>query len=143
MYRGDLHNHRLFIPGGFLQGIDQLPQIFNGIDIVMGSRRNGIGAFRNHAGSGDITDDFRTGQMAADARLRALTHLDLHSGAGFQVIFMNTETAGCHLNNGIRSINIEVLMQAAFAGVIVNAKLCGGPCQTLVGIIADGTVAHG
>ena len=88
-----LDDHGLFVLSGLLQGVDQLPQILNGVDIVVGSGGNGIRALRDHAGAGHVGCDLGAGQMAADAGLCALSHLDLDGRAGVQVFFLYAEPA--------------------------------------------------
>ena len=140
---GHLDNHRLFIFGCFLQGENQLTQVLNGVNIMVGCRRNGIRAFGNHSGPGNVPDNFRTGQMAADAGLCALTHFDFHRSACFQIFLIHAETAGSYLYNGVGAIDIKVLMEAALTGIVEDSQLRGRPGQAGVGVIADGTVAHG
>ena len=66
---------------------------------------------------------FATRQMAADTRLCALSHFNFNCSARLQIILMHAETAGRYLYDGIRTILIKILMQAALAGVIVSTKL--------------------
>ena len=64
--------------------------------------------------------------MAADARLCALPHFDLDGGAGAEVILMHAEAAGRDLHDGICAVLVEILMQTALAGVVVDAeRFCG------------------
>lgn len=81
--------------------------------------------------------------MAADARLCALAHLDFNGGAGFQVIFMDTETTGCNLDDGVRAVLVEVLVQTALTGVVVGAELDGRAGERCVRVVGNRTVAHG
>ena len=85
-------------------------------------RRDGVGAFRNHSGSRNVTDNLGTRQMSADAGLCALPHLDFDGGAGFEILLMNAETAACNLHDRVRSVAVEVLVQTALTGVIENAE---------------------
>ncbi len=101
-----------------------------------------VGAFGNHTGAGNIPHDFSAGQMAADAGFCALPHFDFDGGACFEIIPVNTKPARSHLNDGVFTITIKVLMQAAFTGVIVDAELRGGSGQAFVCIIADRAIAH-
>ena len=128
---------------GLLQRVDQLPQILNGIDIVMGRRGNGVGTLRDHAGLGHISCDLGAGEMAADAGLCALPHLDLDGGAGIEILFLYAEPAGGDLHDGVVTVAIEILMEPAFAGVIIDAQLLRCLRQTFVGVVADGAIAHG
>src|SRR5699024_2972362 len=69
---GDLYQNRLFVVGGLLQGVDQLPQVLDGIDVVVGGGGDGVSALRDHAGFGDVSDVFGPRQVPADARLGPL-----------------------------------------------------------------------
>ena len=60
-----------------LQVVDQLGQIFDGIDVVMGWRRNEPHARSGVPNLGDELVHLVTGKLAAFARLGALRHLDL------------------------------------------------------------------
>ena len=42
----------------------------------------------------------------------------------------------------MRSVYVEILMQTALTGVIVDAKLSGSSGKALMGIVADGAIAH-
>ena len=129
--------------GGLLQGKHQLAQILNRVDVVMGRRGNGVGALRDHSGLGHVPYDLCPGQVTADAGLGALAHFDFNGSTRLQVVLVDAEPAGSHLNDGVGPILVKVLMESALAGVVVNAQLLGRPGETLVGVVADGAVAHG
>ena len=78
--------------------------------------------------------------MSADAGLCALAHFDLDGGARVQAAFLNTETAGGHLHDRVRTVFIEIAVESALAGVVVNAELLGGAGERSVGVIADRAV---
>ena len=104
------HNHRLFVVCGLFQRAYQLPQILDGVNIVMWCGGDGIGSLRYHPGSGDITYDLGTRQMTADTGLRTLSHLNFDGGTDLQIVFVNTKASGGNLNDGIFSIRIEIFM---------------------------------
>ncbi len=141
--RRDFDDNRLFVLRRLLERIDQLTQVFNRIDVVMGCRRNRIGSFRDHARTGNGVRDLSPRQMSADAGFCALADLDLNRRAGFQVIGMHAEPAGSHLHNGIRTVLIKILVEPALAGVVVSSQFPCGPRQAFMRIVADGAVAHG
>ena len=108
--------------GGLLDGVDQLPQVLDGVDVVMGGGGDSVGALRDHAGTGHIRADLGAGQVPADARLGPLAHLDLHRGACLHIVPVDAEAAGGHLYNGVGTVDIEVLVETALAGVVVDAQ---------------------
>ena len=103
---------------------------------------DGVRALRNHTGLGDVRADLVAGQVAADARLCALAHLDLDGRARFEVVLMYAEAAGRDLHDGVWAVLVKVLMQAALAGVVVGAQLAGRAGEGLVRVVGDGAVAH-
>ena len=143
MDRRHLHNDGLLAVGRFLERIDQLPQVFNRIDVVVRRRRDGVRSFRNHPRARDVTNDLCAGQMAADPGLCALAHFDLDGGAGVQIVFIHAEPSGRHLHNGVRAVAVKVLMQSAFARVIQDSECFGCRGKRCVRVVADGAVAHG
>ena len=109
----------------------------------MRRRRDRVTAFGDHSCFRNIAGVFLPRQMTADARFCPLADLDLNGRAGLKIIGMNTETAGSHLHDGMIAVRIEILMEAAFTGVIEDPQLFGGFGQTGVGVVADGAVGHG
>ena len=143
MHRGYLYNDRLFVFRCLLQRVDKLAQILNGVNIVVGGGRDGVGPLGHHAGPGHIAYDLRPGQVSADARLCPLTHLDLNGGAGLQILLVYAEAAGGHLDDGVVPVGVEVLVESALAGIIADAQLLSRLGQAGMGVVADGAVAHG
>ena len=143
VYGGYFHNDGLFIMGGFLQAVDELAQVLDGIDVVVRRGADGVRSLGHHARAGHIAHDLRAGQMPADARLCPLPHLDLHSRACVQVFAVYAEPAGRHLHDGVGAVTVKILMQAALAGVVAHTQLRSRPRQRFMGIVADGPIAHG
>ena len=104
---------------------------------------DGVRALGNHARAGDVRADLDARQVAADAGLGALAHLDFNRRAGVQVIRMHAEAAGGHLHDGVGAVLVEVLVQSALAGVVVGAQRRGRAGQGGVRVVGDGAVAHG
>ena len=98
---------------------------------MVGGRGDGVRAFRHHAGAGYIPYDLGPRQMAADAGLGALSHFDLNGGAGVQIILVDAEPAGGHLDDGVRTVAVEILVKAAFAGVVIDAQGAGAALAKL------------
>ena len=82
-----------------------------------GAGREGVAALGDHAGGGDGGGDLLPGQVAADARLGPLAHLDLHRGGALQVAAVHAEAARGHLDDRVGAVGVEVLVQAALAAV--------------------------
>ena len=80
--------------------------------------------------------------MSADAGLCALAHFDLDGGTGVQTALLDTEAAGGYLHDRVCAVLVEIAVESALAGVVVNAELLGGAGERSVGVIADRAVAH-
>ena len=80
--------------------------------------------------------------MAADAGLRALTHLDLDRRARFEVILVDAEAARRDLYDRVLSVFIKVFVKAALARVVEYAELLRRPRERGVSVVADRAVAH-
>ena len=76
------------------QVVDQLGQVFDGIDIVMRRRRNQADTRHREPQPGDVIGHLVAGQLPALAGLGALGHLDLDLIGTDQVLGGDTETAG-------------------------------------------------
>ena len=143
MYGRNLDQHRLFVLGRFLERKDELAQVLDGVDVVVRGRGNGVRALGDHAGARDVRADLVAGQVAADAGLCALAHFNLDSRARLQIVLMHAEAAGRDLHDGVRAVLVEVLVQAALAGVVVGAERAGRAGKRLVRVVGDRAVAHG
>src|SRR5262249_48173549 len=82
---------------GVFQVVNQLGQIFDGIDVMMRGRRNKSDARRRMANAGDDFIDFMSRELAAFARLRALRHLDLELIGADQIFAGDAEARGSNL----------------------------------------------
>ena len=108
----------------------------------MGCGRNCVHSLGNHTRLGYVVRNLHSGQMSAYARLCALTHLNLYGGGSLEVLFVHAEPARSHLDYGVLAVLVEVAVQTAFTGVVVDAQLLGGAGERLVRVIGDGAVAH-
>jgi hypothetical protein len=120
MHRSNFKQHRFFIGGGFLERINQMAQILDGINIMMRRRRNGVGAFRNHPGFGNVADDLALWQMPADAGFCALPHLNLMAAPASNNPYVR-RNGRSDLNDGIGAITCKILVQPALAGIIIGS----------------------
>jgi hypothetical protein len=83
-----------------LQVVDQLRQIFDGVDVVVRRRRDQAHAGNGVAHARDDLVHLVAGQLAALAGLGALRHLDLQLVGVDQVIGGDAEAAAGHLLDG-------------------------------------------
>lgn len=109
--RCDLDRHRFLVVGRLLEGEDELAEILNGVDVVVGRRRDGVGTHRDHPGLGNLVVDLLPGQMAADARLGALANLDLDGDTGVEILLAYAEAARGHLDHDIGAVPVEVFVK--------------------------------
>ena len=145
--------HQLHVNAGLgvdiLQVVNQLRQVFDGVDVVMGRRRNKLHARRGMTHPADEVIHLMTGKLAALAGLGSLGHLDLQVGGVDQVIGGYAEATRCNLLDGavagiavfVGSVAVEVL--AALAGVAAGADAVHGDGHGLVGFLTDGTEGRG
>ena len=130
---------------GALQIIDQLGQILDGVDVVVGRRRDQGDAGGGVAAPSDPWVDFPGGQVAALAGLGPLPHFDLDLSGAHQVGAGDPEAAGGHLLDGGVPLRVPqpVVFLAPLAGVGLAPQQVHGLGQALVGLTGDGAVAHG
>ena len=134
---------------GVLKIVNQLRQIFDGIDIVMRRRRDQTDSRRRVAHLGDPRIDFSPGQLAALSRLGALRHLDLQLSCLRQIVARHAKAARCHLfDRAIFRIavgfeHIARRIFAALAGVALAADAVHRDGQRFVRFFADRAVGHG
>jgi hypothetical protein len=120
---------------GVFQVVDQLGQILNGVDVVVGRRRDEAHAGGGMAHFGNPGIDFVAGQLAAFARLGPLGHLDLNFDRFVEVLAGDAETAAGHLLDGaVARVAVGVgrvagRVFAPFAGVAFAADAVHGNGQ--------------
>ena len=76
-----------------LEVVDQLGQVFDGVDVVVRWRRDQAGARHGMAQAGDQVSHLVGRQLTAFARLAALSHLDLHLFGVSQVACVDAEAS--------------------------------------------------
>ena len=137
------------LPVGIFQIIDQLCQIFYGINIMMGRRRD-----QAHAGRGmpclrDPGIYLAPRQMAAFTGLCPLRHLDLNFLCTDQVTAGHAETPGSHLLDSGTLIfaapagSKPLFLLTAFTGIGFSVQMIHRHRQCFMGLLRDGTVGHG
>ena len=64
--------------------------------------------------------------MTADTRLCALPHFDFDSRACRKVFFVNAESSGRNLDDGVSAVAIKVFVKSALARIITDPEFFGG-----------------
>ena len=127
-----------------LQVVDQLRQVFDGVDVMVRRWADQRHARRAVAQHRNLAADFVAGQLTTFARLRSLCHLDLQLVGGHQVFGRHTEAARRHLFHTAGALGeVAVFGLAAFAAVAHAAQPVHGDGQHLVCFLAQRAVAHG
>ena len=134
---------------GVLEVVDQLGEVLDGVDVVVGRRRDEADAGGRAAGLGDPRVDLGARQLAALAGLRALGHLDLDLAGVDEVLAGDTEAAGGDLLDG-GVLRIALLVGpgeaggilAALTGVGLAADSVHRDGERLVCLLRDGAVRH-
>ena len=105
--------------------------------------RNRVHPLRDHARFGNVGGNFCAGQMASDPRFCALPHLDLNGRGIFKIIPKHAEPAGRDLYDGIFAVFVKILMQPAFARVVICSQFFRRARKAFVRIVTDRAVTHG
>ncbi len=138
-----LDRYGLLVPGGFLQCINELFQVLDGIDVVVRCRRNRVRTNRDHPGFRNTLEDLFARQMSSDARLCALADLDLYGCACIQVFRAYAEPARGALYYRVFSVPVKSLRQTAFPGVPEYAQFLRGTGDGFAHIVIYRSVRHG
>ena len=129
---------------GVFQVVDQLGQVLDGVDVVVGRGRDEPHAGGAVAGAGDPRVDLAAGQLAALAGLCALGQFDLDLLRRDEVLAGDAEPRRRHLlDPGVGGAAVALGRLAPFAGVAAGPDLVEGQGDGLVGLAAQGAVAHG
>ena len=114
------------------QIVNQLRQIFNRINIVMGGRGNQAHTWHAVAQFTDVLRDFATRQLPALSRLGTLRHLDLDLICRIQILGRHTKSSGGDLFDfGAQRVPV-------FKGhVHFNLRLTNDTLQALTGLDGD------
>ena len=129
---------------GVLQVIDELGQVLDGVDVVVGRGRDQAHTGGAVAGLCNPRIHLGTGQVAALTGLCALCQLDLDLLGGDEILAGDAEAGGGHLLDlGIALAVVALFGFTALAGVASAAQTvqCNG--DGLVGLAAQRAVAHG
>ena len=133
---------------GVLEIVDELLEVLDRIDVVVGRRADEPDAGCRVACLGDPRPDLRTRQLATLAGLRALGHLDLQIVGVHQILRGDAEAPRGDLLDGrppqisvgIGDIALRIL--AALAGIGLAADAVHGDRQRLMRFRRNRAVAH-
>ena len=134
---------------GVLQVMDELGQILDGVDVVVGRRRDQPDARGRVPGAGDPRVDLVARELATFARLGPLGHLDLEVVGVDEVLARDAEAPGGDLFDGaapqvaVRVGDVAVGVLSPLARVGTPPEAVHGDGQRLVGFPGDRTVRHG
>ena len=112
---------------GVLQVVDQLCQVLDGVDVVVGWGRDQLYPRRGVAYPADVLVHLVARQLSTLARLRPLRHLDLQVGRVDQVVRRDAEPARRHLFDGavppvsVRVGGVAAIVLASLAAVAARA----------------------
>ena len=129
------------LPARIFQIVDQLRQILDGIDIMVGRRRDQAHAGGGMSGLRDPGIDFAARQMPTLSGFCSLGHLDLDLLCAVQVATRHTETSGSHLLDGGAFILVAaacgnaLLLLAALACVGFPMEMIHGNGKCLMGLL--------
>ena len=132
----------------FLQVVDELRQILDGVDVVVRRRRDEHDAGRGVPEPRDDGADFVAGKLAAFAGLRALRHLDFDLLRAREIRGGDAEaTAGDLLDRAVREVAVWAALEAlgilaAFAAVRLSADAVHGDGERLVRLGTERAERH-
>ena len=128
---------------GVFQIIDQLCEVFDGIDIMVGRRRDQADTGSGVAGFGDPGIDLGPRKMAALAGLGALSHFDLNLLRTVQVLACHAEAAAGYLLDRAAAVGLAwfddktLRRLAALTGIAFGVQMVHGDGQCLVSFLGD------
>ena len=129
---------------GVLQIINQLGQIFDGVDVMVRRRGDQLDAGRRAPGGRHPGIDFGCRKVSAFTGLCPLGHFDLDLFRAQQVLLRDTETAGSHLlDRAVPVCPQPVGGFSAFTRIGTAAQAVHGQGNGLMGLPGQGAVAHG
>ncbi len=132
------------LPVGVFQVVNQLGQILDGVNVVMGRGRDEGHTRCGIPGFGDPGIHFFARKVTAFAGLGSLRHFDLDLLCRHQVFTRHAKAAGCHLlDGGIALRTIPFRHFTAFTGVGFTAQTVHRNGHALVGFAGNRTIGHG
>mmetsp|Transcript_32603 Transcript_32603/g.79532 ORF Transcript_32603/g.79532 Transcript_32603/m.79532 type:complete len:1230 (+) Transcript_32603:1174-4863(+) len=130
---------------GALEVIDELGEILDRVDVVMGGGRDEADAWGRVPEAANLNRHLEAGKLPALAGLGALGHLDLKLDAVGEVVGRDTKPSRCNLLDGRapRGVNEALHALATLASVGLGTKLVHGDGKGLMGLVGDGAERHG
>src|SRR5579885_352343 len=128
------------------QVVDELSEILDAVNIVMGRRGDEGRAGGGVANAGDVVGNFAGGELAAFAGLRALGHFDFKLFGVDEIAGGDSEAAGGDLLDFIGSVRLvakDFRVFAAFAGVAAGAEEVHGFGEGAVRFGTERAERHG
>ena len=145
--------HQFHADGGarvhILQIEDELCQVFDGVDVVVGRRRDERDARDGVARAGNDLVHLEAWQLSAFARLGTLGHLDLYLLGVHQILCRYAETSRSYLlrlageADTVHRVVEACVVFTTFARVAARAQFVHGQCQCLMCLLADGAERDG
>ena len=137
------------LPVSILEVVDQLRQVFDGVNIVVGGRGDQAHPGGGVAHLGNPGVDLAAGQLAPFAGFCPLGHFDLQFLSLGEVEAGHPKPARGHLLDGavfrvalVIGPGVAFRVFPPFAGVGPTADAVHGDGQGLMGLLGDRTVAH-
>ena len=141
--------HQLYVNPGvrvnIFQVVDQLGQIFDGVNIVVGRRGDKLNARRGTPYPSDVFVNLVAGKLAALTGFGALGHLDLQISGVDQVVRRDTEPSRRHLFDcaatkvSVLVGCIPVVVFSTLSSIAARSDAVHGNGHGLVGFSANGT----
>ena len=134
---------------GVPQVVDQLGQVFNGVDVMVRRGRDEADIRHGMAQPGDVRVHLVRRELAALSGLGALGHLDLELGGVAQIVDGHAEASArhlldravAHLAPGVGFVAGFIL--APFTGVAFGSYFIHRDGDGFMGLRAEGTQGHG
>ena len=141
--------HKLDVDPGLriniLQVMNELRQVFDGVDIVVRRRRYQLHSGRSPPHPPYVLIDFVAGELTSLSRLRTLRHFDLQVGSVHQIVGGNAKPPGSHLlHSAAPRVAVGIGSKAtvvfsALTGIALGVYTVHSYGQGLVGLPADST----
>jgi hypothetical protein len=134
---------------GALEIVDQLLEILNGVNVVVGRRTDETDTRRGVTGLSNGARDLVARKLTTLTRLSTLSHLDLELVGIGKVVGGNTETSGSDLldrrAHGVTVLHTQAALRVltTLTSVGLTAKAVHSNSKGRVGLHGNGSVGHG